>query len=360
MNQLEREWIILNLAGGRDADALLMACRERGMQEAEASEYIESCLTADWLPMARELNYRAEKLSSLMAKLGEFRRELGEDTTLTIASGTPSLTDFQGLLRRNQPLLIQGALRDWPAFGKWSPAFFRDEFGDVLVRASLSREREHYDQYVRQELTELPLREFVEFIEGTAGNTAYLVPASGLLQRPPMDRLLGDIGPIGDLLNPDAPNKPHQSLWIGPAGTVTSLHHDDRSSFLCQVHGVKEVLLYSPFHYEQMRNERYCWSALDPWGAVGDEVGHLDGGVRPIRATIRPGEALLIPVGWWHTVRSLSTSISVTMHNLTVDTRWRQAYWGEAHRWQEEWERKELLPFPHRPPLTSDLASARE
>jgi mannose-6-phosphate isomerase-like protein (cupin superfamily) len=49
-----------------------------------------------------------------------------------------------------------------------------------------------------------------------------------------------------------------------------------------------------------------------------------------LEATVGPGDFLLIPVGWWHTVESLSTSISLSFHNFAVDGspvvwRWRES-----------------------------------
>jgi ribosomal protein L16 Arg81 hydroxylase len=57
------------------------------------------------------------------------------------------------------------------------------------------------------------------------------------------------------------------------------------------------------------------YSEVDP-----DHVDHARhprfGGVRSLEVLVHPGEALFIPVGWWHHVEALETSISVSFTNF--------------------------------------------
>jgi len=57
----------------------------------------------------------------------------------------------------------------------------------------------------------------------------------------------------------------------------------------------------------------------------------------PIQTVIvEEGDALLIPVGWWHSVEALTTSISLTLSNLRVP--------ANAHIWS--WRRAGPEPDP--------------
>lgn len=104
--------------------------------------------------------------------------------------------------------------------------------------------------------------------------------------------------------------------WVGPAGTVTGLHKDDSNNFLAQSYGSKKVVLFPP------ADEPYLYpSRKYDYGArlsqvdieAPDETRHpLFKRARRQEVILRPGEMLFIPVGWWHHVRSLSPSISVS------------------------------------------------
>ena len=47
--------------------------------------------------------------------------------------------------------------------------------------------------------------------------------------------------------------------------------------------------------------------------------------VSPAEVVVNPGEVLFVPVGWWHYVRSLDASISVSTTNFAFpnDYHWR-------------------------------------
>jgi ribosomal protein L16 Arg81 hydroxylase len=38
--------------------------------------------------------------------------------------------------------------------------------------------------------------------------------------------------------------------------------------------------------------------------------------IKPIELILKPGEVIFIPVGWWHHVRALDVSISVSFTNF--------------------------------------------
>lgn len=124
---------------------------------------------------------------------------------------------------------------------------------------------------------------------------------------------------------------PQLNAWFGPAKTITPLHTDGYHNLLCQVVGTKYVRLYSPDETERLRprgmehgvdmsnTSELDVGILQGWDEDGDGDVHDWESIRkelknvPYWETIlRPGDTLVIPIGWWHYVRSLSISFSVS------------------------------------------------
>src|SRR5262245_34177374 len=46
----------------------------------------------------------------------------------------PSLEEFEAeYVKRSRPVILGGAIDDWPAMRRWSPAYFKERFGDREV-----------------------------------------------------------------------------------------------------------------------------------------------------------------------------------------------------------------------------------
>ena len=119
----------------------------------------------------------------------------------------------------------------------------------------------------------------------------------------------------------------HCSAWFGSGGTRTPLHFDSYDNLFVQLVGVKYVRLY--YHDSDNRHKLYLGSrkaGSDDKGAAGKQgnmsmvdVENVDADSFPLFADLKyeeallmPGDALYIPAGMFHYVRSLTTSFSVS------------------------------------------------
>ena len=98
---------------------------------------------------------------------------------------------------------------------------------------------------------------------------------------------------------------------------MTPLHFDEHSILFAQLYGTKQFKLIPSSDYPLLYVRDRYYSEIDP------ESVDVDRHPRFARACVMdvilgPGDGLFLPAGWWHWVRSLSTSISVTFSSFQV------------------------------------------
>jgi len=266
--------------------------------------------------------------------------------------------DFQRYMSRPQnpdmgpePLIITGTLDRWPARRErpWSsPAYLLSKTigGRRLVPVEVGRS--YVDDGWGQQI--ISFKEFME--QYIASDSTGPNPAPGYLAQHDLFTQIPSLRQ--DIMIPDhcftSPPPPHRSsplaakhakvglldepllnAWFGPVGTISPLHTDPYHNILAQVVGKKYVRLYSPRESEKLYARGVEDGGVDMGNTSAVDVGVLAGydGTAEEQAAARAqfplfadadyvdcileaGECLYIPVGWWHYVRSLSTSFSVS------------------------------------------------
>ena len=185
--------------------------------------------------------------------------------------------------------------------------------GDAVVEAQIAREAD--PDYELAKDAHRRLVRFPELIQWLRTNdrsndvyvTAYNSGANAAAFAP----LWADHGPVS-ILEPRSGQDGF--LWLGPTGTLTPWHHDLTNNLLVQVMGRKKVWLAPPWASDRMRNSRHCFS---DWGNEPLAAGQGDDLHPPVlESTLDPGDAIFLPVGWWHRVTSLDLSASLTFTNF--------------------------------------------
>lgn len=121
---------------------------------------------------------------------------------------------------------------------------------------------------------------------------------------------------MDDLLIPDYCNStPDMNIWLGPEGTVSPLHHDPKHNLLTQIRGHKRVLLFPPDQAGLYPFSEEC--LMSNTSQVNPENPDLSqfplfSGAKGLGCLLGPGDVLYIPPKWWHHVRSLTASLSVS------------------------------------------------
>jgi hypothetical protein len=222
----------------------------------------------------------------------------------------------------NRPVILTGLLDDWPALGSWTPDYLKAKIGDRFVELQSNRTgnpRFERDKEVHR--SRVPFSAFIDRIgQPGAGNDSYITAFNSASNLAALSVLSEDLGELdGYLRRPD--DGPFEMFWIGPAGTFTALHHDLTNNFVAQIAGRKRIKMLPPSETAKLYNDQHVFSAVPD---LEDPAIDLDrysrlAEVRIYDLVLKPGEILFIPVGWWHQVRSLDFSVTITYTSFVWD-----------------------------------------
>ncbi len=310
------------LADGYCREVIVRELSELGYEEHGTQAEMSAITSSPIFAVAEAAAERRDKLESLLDALAYQFRRSGAACRIPIMEFADRDKFFGHYYFGNRPVIVRGLMADWPALAKWTPAWLGDNYSDVDVEITAGRDEDFCsaESFAGQRRT-MPLRDFAHAVSTVVGNDYYVVARNNLLANPALADLLADVHPPLGFLTSAADAPPAMwppRIWLGPAGTVTPLHHDETNVFFGQVFGTKVIRLIPPFEISNLYNDRTWLSAIDP-DAVDFEKHPRFRGVCVLEATVGPGDFLLIPVGWWHTVRSLSPSISLSFQNFAVD-----------------------------------------
>jgi ribosomal protein L16 Arg81 hydroxylase len=99
---------------------------------------------------------------------------------------------------------------------------------------------------------------------------------------------------------------------------VTSLHHDLTNNFIAQIVGRKRVKLVPSAEVGKLYNHRHVFSEIaDLEDPNIDTARHSRlTELRFYDVLLEPGEILFMPLGWWHQVKSVDFSVTITFTNF--------------------------------------------
>lgn len=220
---------------------------------------------------------------------------------------------FREYVRPNLPVVLKGAARDWVATRTWSPEAFAERFGDepiILIRAAADDLKDFESDGYRPAGGEVKLRDVVADMLAGKDTYARFVPL--LNQRPELRSDL-DRAYI-ERMRPRGALGTYFQLFMGGAGTTTSLHNALGSNLFVEVYGRKTWWLYPPTYNPAIRpslkRAPFFLSTLDP-EAPDHGRFPLFRHVRGYKVTLEAGDILYNPPFYWHYVRNPTASIGV-------------------------------------------------
>jgi hypothetical protein len=117
--------------------------------------------------------------------------------------------------------------------------------------------------------------------------------------------------PSSDEFLPPRTASTRRALWLAPAGTMSSFHHDGNSdNFNWQIAGKKLFLLAPPSAFSEVYAYGSAESPINPFRPDETRFPRFTRAAA-WEALLEPGDTLLIPKYWWHCVYTIEASVNL-------------------------------------------------
>jgi lysine-specific demethylase 8 len=216
---------------------------------------------------------------------------------------------FSAYHRLARPVIITNSIR-WPALNKWTHEWFRDTYGEVVVELSCNPTHTHKPVKMR----------LGEYMQRVIDN--YRMEGGLYLDQFPLSRIpaLSKDFSVPPYCSRKRQIMPH--LWVGPGTTVLSFHKDNHGplnevdNIFVQIRGRKRVILASPQNdplmYPRSADTGAYWHSQVNPEAPDFQKFPLFETATLLEGIVGPGDVIYIPRNYWHYVRALERSISMS------------------------------------------------
>jgi hypothetical protein len=243
-------------------------------------------------------------------------------------------------LYASKPVVVTDILSRWKALLRWTPEFFKREFGDMkfTIDEDLRRKVGYKENNGKVEYT---MARFIDrVLESTDENPAPYFRNRVLYELFPS--LKQDIEPLPEYFLPNWLPETYLVNYVGQVlnrgaaieiyiggkgGAFPVLHYDGAGThaFLMQIYGRKQFIIYppdqEPFLYPSPEKENF--SMINSIDKPDLERFPLFAKADPTKFVLEPGELLFVPSHWWHTTKMLTASISISINTVN------QSNWHE-------------------------------
>lgn len=214
-------------------------------------------------------------------------------------------------IKQGRPVILTDFIAGSAALEKWDFDYFKAAAGDLSVKVH-GKEENHPDWVTTPPIGTMTLAKYLDNISHGPSDLRLFL-SNILLARPDLKKDL-HVRAIADHLLPSLP-----FLFFGGEGSSVRYHYDIDMShvFLTQFQGEKKILLFpndqSPLLYRLPYNFHGIADLRRPDYGQFPALRYLRGW----ECTLRFGETLYIPSGYWHHIQYLSAGYSVSHRALS-------------------------------------------
>ena len=309
----KREQIAQALLAGEDLDGIRKRLIASGASAASAEYELRRAEKDPFFQAAATLQRRIAKRDWALRIHGRLALTRNDGLSIRRVEEIEPRDFFEHFYAANRPVVMTGLVDHWPALGLWSLDYLADKVGDAPVELQGERSSaEDYELAKDRHKRVVRMRDVIAAIRSAdQSNDFYVTAYNDTVNKQTLGALWDDIGDIS-ILRPTGAREGF--FWFGPKGTLTPFHHDLTNNLLVQVMGRKRVRMVPSWEVGRMRNSIHCFSDRSP-----DEWEHGEDLPPLLECTIGPGDAVFLPIGWWHHVEALDVSISMSFTNFSAD-----------------------------------------
>jgi hypothetical protein len=222
-----------------------------------------------------------------------------------------SKSDFEkNYLKTRKPLIIKNMSKTWPAHDKWTLDYMKTVVGDKMVPLYDSSKADP-SKPINASAAEMKFEDYIELIKNTPTDLRIFL-FDPIKQAP---KLLEDYRAPKDLMGGFLDSYPN--MFFGGKGSVTFLHYDIDMAHIFHTHfnGRKHVILFENKWKERLYQIPYATYALEDYDVENPDFERFPAlkGVKGIEAFLEHGDTLFMPTGYWHWMKYLDGSFSISL-----------------------------------------------
>lgn len=213
-------------------------------------------------------------------------------------------------LKPRKPVVIKNMARKWPAYQKWTMGYMKEVVGDVEVPLYDSSKADPAAP-INASAAKMKFGDYID-----------------LIQREPTDLRIFLFDPIKfapklleDYISPKELMggflDKYPNMFFGGKGSVTFLHFDIDMAHIFHTHfnGRKHILLFDYKWKERLYQIPYATYALEDYDIENPDFTKFPAldGVEGIECYLEHGDTLFMPTGWWHWMKYLDGSFSISL-----------------------------------------------
>ncbi|MBE9598979.1 cupin-like domain-containing protein [Pedobacter sp. MC2016-24] len=222
-----------------------------------------------------------------------------------------SKEDFEkNYLNTRKPLIIKNMSKSWPAYEKWNLDYMKTVVGDRTVPLYDSAKADPAKP-INAAAAEMKFADYINLIKDTPTDLRIFL-FDPIKQAP---KLLEDYRAPKDLMGGFLDSYPN--MFFGGKGSVTFLHYDIDLAHIFHTHfnGRKHVILFENKWKERLYQIPYATYALEDYDVEKPDFNQFPAlkGVKGIEAFLEHGDTLFMPTGYWHWMKYLDGSFSISL-----------------------------------------------